>query len=63
MKDLGVWCTNDLKPSLQYRKAAAKAMHILGLLKRSFQLFSVDLLQTPPGILYPGLEPVFGKRY
>ena len=72
MKDFGVWCTNDLKPSLQCQKAAGKAVQILGLLRRSFQLFSVFKLsflykmyvcQTPPGILYPGLEPVFSKRY
>ena len=43
-KDLGIWCTEDLKPSLQCRKAAAKAMQVLGLLRRSFKLFSVDLL-------------------
>ena len=38
MKNFGVWCTNDLKPSLQCRKAAAKAMQILGMLKRSNKL-------------------------
>ena len=43
-KDLGILCTEDLKPSLQCRKAAAKAMQVLGLLRRSFKLFSVDLL-------------------
>jgi len=43
-KDLGVWCTKDLKPSLQCQKAAAKAMQVLGLLKRSFKHFSIDLL-------------------
>jgi len=43
-KYLGVWCTKDLKPSLQCQKAAAKAMQILGLLRRSFKHFLVDLL-------------------
>jgi len=42
-KDLGVWCSNDLKPSLQCRKAAVKVMQVLGLLKQSFKLTSVDL--------------------
>jgi len=31
-KDLGIWCTKDLKPSLQCQRAAAKAMQVLGLL-------------------------------
>jgi len=43
-RDLGVWCSKDLKPSLQCRKAAVKAMQVLGLLKRSFKLTSVDLM-------------------
>jgi len=30
--------------SLQYRRTAARAMQILGMLKRSFKLFSADLL-------------------
>ena len=41
---LGIWCTKDLKPSLQCQKAAANAMLLLGLLRRSFKLISVDLL-------------------
>ena len=43
-KDLVIWCSKDLKPSLQCRKAAAKTMQVLSLLRRSFKLFSVDLL-------------------
>ena len=43
-KDLGIWCTKDLKPSLQCRRAAAKAMQVLGLLRRSFKHVSGDLL-------------------
>jgi len=42
-KDLGVWCTNDLKPSLQCREAAAKASQVLGLI-RSLKINSVDML-------------------
>jgi len=33
-----------MKPSLQSRKAAVKAIQVLGLLKRSFKLTSVDLM-------------------
>ena len=43
-KDLGIWCTNDLKPSLQCQKAAAKASQVLGLIRRSFKINSVDML-------------------
>ena len=35
-KDLGVWYSSDLKPSLQCNKATAKAMKSLGLLRRTF---------------------------
>ena len=42
-KDLGVWCTSDMKPSLQVQKAVNKAMQTLGILKRSFKFLSRDL--------------------
>ena len=42
-KDLGVWCTSDMKPSLQVQKAVTKAMQTLGMLKRSFKFLSRDL--------------------
>jgi len=35
-KDLGVWISNDLKPSLHCCKAAASAMRVLSMIKRSF---------------------------
>ena len=35
-KDLGIWITSSLKPSLQCDKAAATASRILGMLKRTF---------------------------
>ena len=39
-KDLGVWTTSTLKPSLHCDKAAAaNATKFLGLLKRTFQFF------------------------
>ena len=37
-KDLGIWCTGDLKPSLQFQRAAAKAIQVLGLIRRYFKL-------------------------
>ena len=44
-QDLGVWCTDDLKPSLQCQHAVLKAMKVLGLIKRTFKFFSsVSLL-------------------
>ena len=42
-KDLGVWCTSDMKPSLQVQKAVTKAMQTLGMMKRSFKFLSRDL--------------------
>ena len=43
-KDLGVWCSSDLKPSTQCHKAAAKAMRSLGFIKRIFKFFSRESL-------------------
>ena len=39
-KNLGVWCTSDMKTSLQVQKA--KAMQTLGLLKRSLKFLLRD---------------------
>ena len=36
-KDLGIWCTSILSPSLQYHKATSKAMRSLGLTKKTFK--------------------------
>ena len=38
-QDLGIWCTADLKPSLQCQHAVSKAMKVLGLIKRTFKYF------------------------
>ena len=35
-RDLGVEVSSSLKPSLQCSKAAAKAMQVLGIIKRNF---------------------------
>ena len=42
-KDLDVWCTSDMKSSLQVQKAVTKAMQTLDMLKRSFKFLSRDL--------------------
>ena len=42
-KDLGVWMTSNMDPSLHCQKAAASAMKVLGLIKRSFSRVSGDL--------------------
>ena len=42
-KDLGLWTTLSLKPSLQCDKTAASATRILGMLKRTFSFMSKEL--------------------
>ena len=42
-KDLGIWITSSLKPSLHCNKAAAATTRILGMLKRTFTKFSKEL--------------------
>ena len=37
-RDLGIYVTDDLKPSVQCAKAAVKAMQVLGVIKRNFVL-------------------------
>nr|VZI54172.1 unnamed protein product [Spirometra erinaceieuropaei] len=41
-KNLGVWITTSLKPSLQCSKVAKSAMSILYLVKRAFSFFDED---------------------
>ena len=36
-KDLGVWLTDSLTPTLQCQKAANKAMQVMGMIRRSFK--------------------------
>ena len=43
-KDLGVWCTSSLKPSVQCQKVAAKASQVLGTIRRSFKINSASML-------------------
>ena len=42
-KDLDIWITSSLKPSLHCDKAAAAATRILGMLNRTFTKFSKEL--------------------
>jgi len=43
VKDLGLWTNSSLKSSLQCNKAAASAMRVLGMLRRTFTFNSKDL--------------------
>ena len=43
-KSLGIWCTSEMKPSLQGQKAVAKAMQTLDMIKGSFKYLSKDSL-------------------
>ncbi|MFZ2537548.1 MAG: hypothetical protein WAX04_01440 [Oscillospiraceae bacterium] len=41
-KDLGVWISSNLKPSLQCSKAALKAKSVLACIKRTFSSITID---------------------
>jgi len=41
-KDLGVWIDKDFKWSHQCRKAASKAMSVLGMIKQSFKHIDIE---------------------
>jgi len=43
-KDLGVWINSSLKSSLRCNKAAASAMRVLGMLRRTFTFNSKECL-------------------
>ena len=43
-KDLGIWFTSDLKPSLHCCKTAVSAMRVLSMIRRSFTNISKELL-------------------
>jgi len=56
-KDLGIIVTKDLKPSVQCSKAAAKAMQVLGIIKRNFVLTDAeDFRLLFNGFVRPHLE-------
>ena len=67
-KYLGIWCTSEMKPSLQVQKAVAKAMQTLGMIKRSFKYLSKDSFlffysQTTSRILCTNLVTILSKRH
>lgn len=56
-RDLEVFVTNDLKPSVQCAKAAAKGMQVLGVIKRNFVLTDEeDFRLLFNGFVRPHLE-------
>ena len=56
-KDLGVFTTDNLKPSLQCQKAAAKARSVLGMVRRNFRKLNVNgFLLVYKSYIRPHLE-------
>ena len=56
-RDLGILVTVDLKPSVQCAKAAAKAIQVLGVVKRNFVLTDEeDFRLLFNGFIRPHLE-------
>nr|VZI09136.1 unnamed protein product [Spirometra erinaceieuropaei] len=56
-KDLGVWITTSLKPSLHCTKIAKSAMSVLYLVKRAFSAFDEDCFAKRP-VTYTALSLV-----
>ena len=56
-KDLGVWVTNNAKPSNHVAHAVSKANQLLGLLKRTFSYMDSDLMRLLfTSVIRPHLE-------
>ena len=53
-KDLGIFCSNTLSPSLQCHKATSNVMRSLGLIKRTFKYL---LLQSLPFLYKTYIRP------
>ena len=63
--DLGVEVSSTLKPSLQYTKAAAEAMQVLGIIKRNLVMQDEDFRLLFNGYVRPHLQysvSKFGHR-
>jgi len=45
-KDLGVYTTNDLKPTKQCIQAARKAQSVLAMIKKQFQIIDKEYFGT-----------------
>ena len=57
VKDLGVWLTNSLTPTLQCQKAANKAMQVMGMVRRSFKYLTKEFfLLLYKSLIRPHLE-------
>ena len=41
-KNLGIYTTNNLKPSMQCMKAASKARSVLGMIRRHFKIIDAE---------------------
>jgi ribosomal protein S20 len=56
-KDLGIWFSSDLKPSVHVSKAVSKANQILGLIRRTFTYIDIPLMkQLFISLVRPHLE-------
>jgi len=56
-RDLGIFVTDDLKPSVKCAKVAARAMQVLGVVKRNFVLTDKeDFRRLFNGFVRPRLE-------
>ena len=70
-KDLGVYITADLKPSMQCVRAAAKARSVMGMVRRNFtrldkEDFLIDIQNVHPasyGVLCPGMVTILKERH
>jgi len=70
-RDLGIFVTDDLKPSVQCAKATARALQVLAVIKRNFvltdeedfQLLFNGLSTTTRGILCVCLVSLFSEGY
>ena len=57
VKDLGVWLTDSLTPTMQCQKAANKAMQVMEIIKRSFKYITKDsFLLFYKALIRPHLE-------
>ena len=56
-KDLGVWLTDSLTPTLQCQKTASKAMQVMEMIRRSFKYLTKEsFLLLYKSLIRPHLE-------
>jgi len=56
-KNLGIWCSLDLKPSEHVAKAVSKYNQILGIIRRTFTFMDISNYETD---LHPFSQAAFG---